>query len=188
MDGAGPICFASAIRLAARHLALAAAALLAAATLAGVAAASATASFPQRGVLVPGKSLAGVQLGDSQATVKARWGGRYRVCSQCGEPTWYFIYDGPKDEPLGAGVTFRAGKVAAVFTLGSPTGWHTTQGLLLGEQIDRVRELYGSLKWRLCIGYGALTMRKPGVVTSIYTNGEAVYGFALTRPYESVCQ
>ena len=45
-----------------------------------------------------------------------------------------------------------------------------------------------SLRWTACTGYGALSMRKPRVVTSIYTNGEAVYGFALTAPTEPVCQ
>lgn len=137
-------------------------------------------------MLEPGKSLAGVRLGDTRAAVEARWGTRYRVCSACGEPTWYYLAGAR--EPLGAGVTFRGGRVSAVFTLGSPTGWRTKEGLLLGEQIDRVHDIYGALKWRLCIGYGALMMRRPGVVTSIYTNGEAVYGFALTRPYEPVCQ
>lgn len=152
------------------------------------AAADRAAVFPQRGVLAPGKSLAGLRLGDTQAAVKARWGSAYRVCKQCQEPTWYYIYNDATHEPLGAGVTFRSGKVSAVFTLGSPSGWRTTEGLLLGEQIDRVRDIYGTMQWRICIGYGALSMRKPGVVTSIYTNGESVYGFALTRPYEPVCQ
>ena len=75
-----------------------------------------------------------------------------------------------------------------MFTLGSPAGWRTQEGLLLGEQIDRVSRPLRQLSWRVCIGYGALSMRKPGIVTSIYTNGEAVYGFALTAPNEPVCQ
>jgi len=37
------------------------------------------------------------------------------------------------------------------------------------------------------IGYGALTMRTGTAVTAIYTTGESVYGFALTRPSEPVC-
>jgi hypothetical protein len=151
------------------------------------------ATLPLRGVLVPGKALAGVSLGDSVATVQSRWGTRYRVCGTCNEPasgrkTLFYTY--MRDaQSLGAAVTFnKAGKVVAVFTLGSPAGWHTQEGLLLGEQIDRVIDLYGQLKWRVCIGYGALSMRRPGIVTSIYTNGEAVYGFALTAPNEPVCQ
>ena len=39
----------------------------------------------------------------------------------------------------------------------------------------------------MCIGYGAMSMRTGQAVTSIYTTGEAVYGFALSRPSEPVC-
>jgi hypothetical protein len=155
--------------------------------------ANATFTLPLRGVLVPGKALAGVRLGDTVKSVKGRWGTNYRVCNTCneaksGRKTWFYTYM-QDAQSLGAAVTFsKAGKVVAVFTLGSPQGWRTQEGLLLGEQIDRVVDLYGHLKWRVCIGYGALSMTKPGIVTSIYTNGEAVYGFALTAPNEPVCQ
>ena len=37
-------------------------------------------------------------------------------------------------------------------------------------------------------GYGALSMHRPGAVTSIFTSGEVVYGFALTLPTEPVCR
>jgi hypothetical protein len=154
---------------------------------------SASFTLPLRGVLVPGKSLAGVTLGDSAQAVTGKWGTTYRICKSCnerssGRQTWFYTY--LRDaQSLGAAVNFnKHGKVVAVFTLGSPAGWHTQEGLLLGEQIDRVTDLYGHLNWRVCIGYGALSMRKPGIVTSIYTNGEAVYGFALTAPNEPVCQ
>jgi hypothetical protein len=155
--------------------------------------ANATFTLPLRGVLVPGKALAGVRLGDTIASVKSRWGTGYRICKTCNSAksrrqTWFYTY--MRDaQSLGAAVTFnRTGKVVAVFTLGSPQGWRTQEGLLLGEQVDRVVDLYGQLTWKVCIGYGALSMRKPGTVTSIYTNGEAVYGFALTAPGEPVCQ
>jgi hypothetical protein len=143
--------------------------------------------LPARGVLHPGKSLAGVRLGDSMQRVKQLWGADYRVCRlrQCTSPTWYFIY--PKGEPLGASVRFKKGKVVTVFTLGSPTGWRTAEGLIIGEQVDRVSELYGKLASNTCIGYGALTMRNGSTVTSIYTTGQSVYGFALSRPSEPVC-
>ena len=80
-------------------------------------------------------------------------------------------------------------RVTAVFTLGAPIGWRTAQGLRVGEELTRVDDVYGSdLGWSRCIGYGAMTMRATGVVTSIYTAGETVYGFALTRPGQPVCQ
>jgi hypothetical protein len=147
----------------------------------------ATARFPARGVLEPGKSLAGVHLGDTMARVRQLWGQTYKVCQerQCTDPTWYFIY--PQGEPLGASVRFKNGRVVTIFTLGSPKGWRTSEGLMIGEQVNRINQLYGKLTWNVCIGYGAMTMRTNTAVTSIYTTGEAVYGFALSRPGEPVC-
>jgi hypothetical protein len=143
--------------------------------------------LPARGVLHPGKSLAGVRLGDTMDRVRQLWGHDYKVCQgrQCPYPTWYYIY--PKGDPLGASVRFKQGKVVTIFTLGSPAGWRTADGLIIGEQTDRISELYGKLRWNVCIGYGAMTMRTNRTVTSIYTTGQVVYGFALSRPTEPVC-
>jgi len=139
-------------------------------------------------VLVPGTSLAGVRLGATKAAVRASWGGGYSVCDVCAERTWFFTYERTTGEPLGAGVSFRHGRASAIFTLGAPAGWRTREGLRLGDGIERVQALYGGLVWKACIGYQALTMRRPGVVTSIYASGESVYGFALTRPGEPICR
>ena len=139
-------------------------------------------------MLAPGKSLGGVRLGDSSDRVRARWGRGFEVCARCAERTWYFEYRDLANQALGVGVAFRRSRVVAVFTLGSPRGWRTTEGLVLGEHVERVQELYGSLRWNACVGYSALTMRGPGAVTSIYTSGETVYGFALARPFEPVCR
>jgi len=144
------------------------------------------AGLPAHGVLTPGVSLAGVRIGDPVAKVKRLWGSNYKVCPDCTAPTWFYFYT--RGEPLGAAVRFKSGHVVAAFTLGAPTGWHTAEGLLVGEQIDKVVDLYGSLGWHVCIGYGAMTMRKGNTVTSIYTTGQAVYGFAITAPAEPVCQ
>jgi hypothetical protein len=143
---------------------------------------------PDRGVLVPGKSLAGVELGDTPSRVRARWGTGYRVCGACVERTWYYTLERAGDDPLGVGVSFRRGGVSAVFTLGSPRGWRTSEGLRLGDAVGRADALYGTVSWKDCIGYVALSMRRGGVVTSIYTTGDSVYGFALTRVDEPVCQ
>lgn len=164
---------------------------LAAASTAVAAGAGPTAqALPSRGVLMPGVSLGGVHIGDTMAQVTNRWGDDYKVCpkNQCPgkDVVWYYIYG--HGEPLGAAVRFMNGKVRAVFTLGSPPGWHTAEGLLIGEQIDRANELYGQLGWSVCVGYGAMSMRSPKTVTSIYTTGEAVYGFALTSPGTPICQ
>ena len=150
------------------------------------AAESRAATLPARGVLAPGQSLGGVRLGDTPARVTARWGVSHTRCSVCTLPTWLFSY--AEGRPAGAAVSFRGGRVAAVFTLGVPRGWRTTRGLVLGDPADRIQSVYGRLRWSRCIGYGALSIRRPGVVSSIYTYGESVYGFALTRPSEPVCQ
>jgi hypothetical protein len=144
------------------------------------------AGLPAHGVLTPGVGLAGVRIGDPVAKVKRLWGSNYKVCPDCEAPTWFYFYT--RGEPLGAAVRFKGGRVVAAFTLGAPTGWRTREGLLVGEQIDRVTDLYGPLGWHVCIGYGAMTMRKGNIVTSIYTTGQAVYGFAITAPTEPICQ
>ncbi len=154
----------------------------------GVALLAAALAAPHHGVLVPGRSLAGVGLGDTAAAVRARWGDRYRVCGRCRERTWFYLSDAATGDPSGVGVSFRRGRASAVFTLGSPPGWRTREGLRLGDDVARVHTLYGDLSTKVCIGYRALSMRRTGAVTSIYATGESVYGFALTRPGEPVCR
>ena len=144
------------------------------------------ASLPARGVLTPGQSLGGVRLGDTAPQVRIRWGSRFTRCAVCRRTTWLFTY--PSGGPRGAAVSFRSGRVAAVFTLGVPRGWRTTKGVVLGDPTDKVEAVYGRLPWSRCIGYGALSFRSARAVSSIYTFGESVYGFALTRPGEPVCQ
>lgn len=172
-------------------LALAAVALAAALLPASALATGKRAALPQKGVLVPGKSLGGVGLGDTRRTVTDRWGTDYRVCDGCALPTWFFTYDDgdPNLRGLGAGVAFRGDRVVAVFTLGSPFGWRTTDGLKLGQLLPNANETYASLRWKTCIGYIAMSVRSgSNAVTSIYTDGNVVYGFALTHPSLPVCQ
>jgi hypothetical protein len=141
---------------------------------------------PAQGVLIPGKSLGGIELGDTQASVRAKWGDRHTLCSVCRRPTWLYTYRG--SSTAGAAVAFRSGRVSAVFTLGVPRGWRTSRGVSLGDPATKVQTVYGALPWSRCIGYGALSIRRAGMVASIYTYGESVYGFALTLPSEPVCQ
>jgi hypothetical protein len=175
-----------------RHLApLAALVVLAALASVGARSADADKAFPSIGILKPGVSLGGLQIGETMPQVAARWGNGYRVCprSQCKGPdtVWYYVYR--TAEPLGAAVRFnRSGHVTAVFTLGSPPGWRTADGLLIGQQVDAATELYGTLPLSVCLGYGAMSMRAAQTVSSIYTTGTAVYGFAITAPNEPICQ
>jgi hypothetical protein len=141
------------------------------------------AAVPTRGVLVVGKSLAGVALGATAADVRAQWGHRYTVCQGCTPRTWFF-FDSPTSD-AGVAVSFRHGRVTSVFTLGSPDGWHTTDGLRVGQIFDTFNDPAG--KTTACSGYGAISTRSGNAVTSILTQGQAVYGFALSRPSEPIC-
>ena len=98
-------------------------------------------TLPQHGVLAPGKSLAGVRLNDPITTVTRRLGPTHATCRVCDEQTWFFHYRGVPNE--GVAVVLKRSRVAAIFTLGAPHGWRTTEGLVLGEPLARVVEVYG---------------------------------------------
>jgi len=169
------------------RLGLLLAVLLLAAPAAALAGGRQQAALPLRGVLVSGHSLGGVSLGDSPADVEATWGSDYTICTTCTLTTWYFTYP---SKPVGAAVIFdKSDEVVAVFTLGTPFGWRTEKGLPLGAEIHSLTEMYPTpeMAYRACIGYSALSQRQGATVTSIYTQAESVYGFALTAPGRPVC-
>ncbi|MEI8104829.1 MAG: hypothetical protein WCH31_03170 [Actinomycetes bacterium] len=155
----------------------------------GLLAGTATASagvFPTRGKLVPGSSIAGVSLGDTQAHILATWGHRYDVCTFCKTTTW--LYEYPVGDPLGAAVQFAGKRVVAVFTLGQPSGWGT-RGLMTGDPLTNIYTLYPSVTDTQCLGYVALTQRLPGgSAQSFYSVSGVIYGFALTAKSQSICR
>jgi hypothetical protein len=94
----------------------------------------------------------------------------------------------PKGDPVGAGVTFRDGRVTAVFTLGMKRGWRSDDGLKVGSWLP-ANQLQDGEDWKLCAGYSAKELESSGdAVTSIFTNGPIIYGFSLARPSEPVCR
>jgi hypothetical protein len=99
--------------------------------------------LPLHGTVVPGKSLGGLRLGDSPAHVVATWGRKFGVCAGCARTTWYYNYTAY--EPQGAGVAFAGRHVIQLFTLWSPTGWRTEQGLRTGDPATRITTFYGRL-------------------------------------------
>jgi len=175
-----------------RLLAVYAVALLAVSAAFGAGAARTSQALPPVGILTPGVSLGGLQIGDTQSQVVKRWGHAYAICpeNQCAgtDVVWLFVYT--HGEPLGAAVRFsKLGRVIAVFTLGSPAGWKTHEGLRIGQAVDDAYRIYGqNLAWSVCVGYGAMSMRNSEAVTSIYTTGDNVYGFAITAPGIPICQ
>ena len=173
-----------------RHIAIACLALLAftSAATAQPARTGREAALPAQGILVGGVSLAGVRLGDSPGAVELAWGTNHTSCSGCRLRTSLFVYP---DRPVGAAVVFdRAGRATALFTLGQPAGWHTQKGLWVGADVHSLTAKYDApnMVYKGCVGYSALSTRTGDVVTSIYTQAESVYGFALTLPGRTVCQ
>jgi hypothetical protein len=142
---------------------------------------------PHAGVLVPGQSLGGLRLGATKAQVERAWGRAYGRCTGCAHETWYFNYFA--FQPRGAGVEFRDGRAAAIFTLYQPPGWATTRGLALGEPASRVLAEYPALARRDCgDDYYALVQRRGRVVTALYVLDDRLWAFGLHRAGVPLCR
>ena len=155
------------------------------ATALALAAPAATAP-PGAGVLVPGRSLGGLELGATRASVERSWGRAYGVCKGCRHETWYFNYYA--FQPRGAGIELRDGRVAAIFTLYQPAGWRTSRGLRLGDPETRITSLYGALVRRQCGGYSAYVLDGRSVRTAFYVLGDRLWAFGLSRPGVPLCR
>ena len=151
-----------------------------------LAVAPAAAAPPTAGVLVPGSSLGGLRLGATKAQVESAWGRAYGVCSNCPRETWYFNYFA--FQPRGVGVELQRGRAVALFTIHSPTGWRTQQGLTLGAGVAEVRGLYGALTRFDCDGYYALVLERAGTRTAFYVLRERLWAFGLIRAHVPVCR
>ena len=161
------------------RLAAALAAALALATEAG-------AAPPGAGVLVPGRSLGGIELGATKTEVERAWGRAYGVCRGCGRETWYFNYYA--FQPRGAGVEWRGGRVVALFTIHQPLGWRTPKGLELDDPVSRVTGIYGPLKSTACGGYSVLALTGRRATTAFYVLGDRLWAFGLSRPDVALCR
>jgi hypothetical protein len=149
-------------------------------------AAPAAAAPPAAGQLVPGRSLGGLRLGQTKAEVRATWGLAYGVCRGCERETWYF--NSFAFRPAGAAVELRNGKVAAIFTVYQPAGWHTSKGLVLGDPVARVTALYGALTRVDCDGYYALVLPRNRTLSAFYVLGERLWAFGLGASGVPVCR
>ena len=141
---------------------------------------------PQAGVVIPGRSLGGLELGTTRAGVERIWGRAYGACKDCRHETRYYNYFAFQSK--GVGVEFRAGKVAAIFTLNRPDGWHTNRGLELGDPESRVTSLYGALVRRQCGGYSVLVLPGDRASTSFYVLDDRLWAFGLSRPGLPLCR
>lgn len=149
-------------------------------------AAAAAAAPPGAGVLVPGRSLGGIELGASRSEVERRWGRAYGVCRGCPAETWYFNYFA--FQPRGAGVELRKGRVTAAFTLYQPAGWRTTRGVALGDSEARVASVYAALVRRECGGYAAYVLQGRRSNTVFYIVDGRLWAFGLSLSGLPVCR
>ena len=161
-------------------------ALAAIATLLLASALPAGAAPPGAGVLVPGRSLGGVELGATKGSVERSWGRAYGVCRSCARETWYFNYYA--FQPRGAGVEWRDGRAVGLFTIYQPLGWRTTRGLVLGDSAARVTAIYGALVRRECGGYAVLELPGRGATTAFYLLDDRLWAFGLFRPGLPLCR
>ena len=143
-------------------------------------------TLPQPGVLVPGKSLAGISLGAREAKVRAAWGPQVGVCSGCRRRTLYFTY-GPFN-PVGVGAEFVRRRVVALYTLWSPSGWRTREGVTLGAGELTVTGTYRGMVRADCGHYYAFTLRRSRVATAFWFRDGVLWAFGLLRPSLGVCR
>ena len=147
---------------------------------------AATGSLPHNGVLVPERSLGGVQLAETTAEVRAQLGTFYGACDGCARPTWYFTYKQFTHD--GLAVELQGGRVSAVYTVWRPHGWRTRAGLQLGAVEAQVTKLASPVTPVQCPSYTALVHDEHGVRTVYYILDGKLWGFGLMRTQASPCR
>jgi hypothetical protein len=140
--------------------------------------------LPQRGVLVPSRSLGGLRLGMTQPQVQRLWGTSFGRCRGCKQETWYFNYE--KFHPKGAAVRFRKGRVDSVWTLWKPPGWRVGK-LELGAASAALTDRLGALVTVPCGSYEARVATNNDVTSVFYVYADQLWGFGLSRPGDSPC-
>ena len=151
-----------------------------------VLAAPAAAGLPLNGTLVPGVSLGGVRLGESEQAVRATLGSFHGVCRGCATTTWYVTYR-PFDKH-GLAVEFTQKRVSAVYTLWDPTGWRATNGLRLGASPLDVHRKVGFLRTVTCPRYDALVADRARSRTVYYLFRGGLWGFGLLQRGADPCR
>ena len=149
-------------------------------------AAPAAASLPKAGVLVPGRSLGGIRLGESARAVRNALGTFYGACVDCQRRTWYFTY-APFDKH-GLAVELTGGKVSGVYTLWRPAGWHATHELGFGSSVLAVHRLTRAAHTVTCGDYEALVRDSGRARTAYYVVAGRLWGFGLFRRGASPCR
>jgi hypothetical protein len=147
---------------------------------------AASAALPQPGRLIPGRSLAGIRIGEPAASVRAALGRGYGVCQGCARTTWYFTYR--PFEQKGLAVELVGGRVSAVYTLWQPDGWQMDGGLGLSAVQAQVTKAVGATIPVPCTGYSALVSDVGRTRTAYYIVAGKLWGFGLLRARENPCR
>jgi hypothetical protein len=150
-----------------------------------VCASSAVAALPRTGVFLPGRSLAGIQLGESATDVRAALGA-HGVCIGCATTTWYFNYQPFSQRGLAVELTHR--RVTAVYTLWQPAGWRAAKGLQLGVVEGQLTTSAGPLVSVVCSGYDARVADGPHARSVYYVVQGKLWGFGLLRAHADPCR
>ena len=147
---------------------------------------SAAAALPRQGVLVPGRSLGGVRLGEPAKQVRATLGTSFGVCRACAATTWYFTYR--RFDRRGLAVELTGGRVSAVYTLWRPNGWTAPRGLRLGAIEAQITALAGATIPIVCSGYEARVSDDARARTVYYVVRGKLWGFGLLKPRANPCR
>jgi hypothetical protein len=159
---------------------------LCAAMLVLTAAGPAAAALPRAGVLVPGRSLAGIRLGETAAQVERALGDYHGTCRGCPRRTWYFTYR--RFDAHGLAVEFTKSRVSALYTVWQPVGWRGPRGLRLGAYAAQVTSVTGPLRSLECPGYTVLVHDSGSARTAYYLLNERLWGFGLLRRGADPCR
>jgi len=146
----------------------------------------AAAGLPKAGVLLPGRSLGDVRLGESARAVRAALGTFYGSCRGCPRRTWYFTYG--RFDKHGLAVEFTGGRVSGVYTLWRPAGWHAPHKLGFGTSVLAVHRLTGASQTVPCADYSALVRDSAHARTAYYLVGGRLWGFGLFGRSTSPCR
>jgi hypothetical protein len=147
--------------------------------------ATASASLPKQGLLVPGRSLGGVRLGESGSALAATLGGHSK-CSSCRTTTWYFTYK--LYDAHGLAVELTKDRVSGIYTLWQPPGWRGPGGLALGASEGQVVSAAGPLVTVKCSHYDVLVRDSRRARTAYYIADDKLYAFGLFRRGASPCR
>ena len=143
-------------------------------------------ALPKAGVLVPGRSLGGVTLGEPAAKVTSTLGRFYGVCDGCARTTWYFTYG--RWQQSGLAVELVAGRVTGVYTVWNPPGWRTRSGLQLGAVEAQVTQLAKAPLTIVCSSYSTHVRDAGRTRTVYYVVDGKLWGFGLFARGSDPCR